>query len=70
MTFQTLTPNSKMAKPLLNGIFKVVALLTSASQGQEAKVFIKGDELFADGWIQGRKVLADEILKELNVDLQ
>ena len=58
-----------MAKPLLSGIFKVVALLTSVSKGQETKVFIKGDELFADGWIQGRRALANEILKELNVDV-
>jgi hypothetical protein len=58
-----------MAKPLLNGIFKVVALLMSVSKCQEIKVCIKGDELFSEGWILGRKALADEILKELNVDV-
>lgn len=68
MTTQTLTPNSKMAKPLLNGIFKVVALLMSASKDPRIGTPLWSDE-FADGWYQGRKALADEILKELNVDL-
>ena len=68
MTYTVLTPNFKMTKPLLNGIFKVVALLMSVSKCQETKACIKGDELFTDGWLQGRKALADEILKELGVN--
>lgn len=49
---------------------KAIALLKSVSKNGDPRV---GDPMcndkFADGWYQGRESLANEILKELNVDV-
>lgn len=51
-----------MAKPVLSGVFRAIALLNACYYIDPPK-----EEGYTNGWKQGRKELAKEIMKELGV---